>query len=97
MLTLALPADLEEDVLELLRAQAGRVQGFSILPAEGFGSGATMRSTIEQVRGRAGRRLILILMQQQEVAALLEQLRAELRSDDVAWWLSPIADFGRLG
>ena len=94
-LTLALPAVLEEEVLDALRAQTQWVSGFTIVPGEGFGAGAQQLSTIEQVMGRARRRLVHILMRRDDVAPLCEVLARQFQAPDMAWWVTPIVDFGR--
>ena len=94
-LTLALPAALEEELLDALRAQTQWVSGFTILQGEGFGAGAQQLSAIEQVLGRARRRLVQILMRREDVAPLCEALARQFQAPDMAWWVTPILDFGR--
>jgi hypothetical protein len=97
LLTLALPADLEEEVLDHLAGHPEWVSGFSIVHAEGVGGGTHLRSTMEQVRGRARRRLIQLLMRGEHVTPLVESLRATFRTPEIAWWTAPLTGFGRLG
>lgn len=97
LLTIALPADLEEEMLDHLASRTEWVSGYSIVHAEGVGSGAHLRSTMEQVRGRARRRLIAVVMRSEHVAPLIESLRATFRTTEVAWWTAPLTGFGRLG
>lgn len=95
-LTLALPVELEEELIDLLRGLPSLVSGFSILPAEGFGAGARLTSTMEQVRGRSRRRLVQLLLREAQVPPLLEALRSRIGSPEVAWWTIPVSGFGRL-
>lgn len=97
LLTIVLPADLEEEMLDHLAGHPEWVEGYSILHAEGLGEGARLRSALEQVRGRARRRLIQVLLQDQHVPPLLESLGAAFRTAEVAWWTAPVTGFGRLG
>lgn len=94
-LTIALPAALEEELLDLLRAQDQWVSGFSILQAEGFGTGAQQLTTIEQVLGRSRRRLVQILMQREFVEPLRAAIAERFSTADMAWWLTPVLAFGR--
>ncbi|MEY4760390.1 MAG: hypothetical protein RLZZ200_246 [Pseudomonadota bacterium] len=94
-LCLAFPVELEEDVIDLLRSEPALVPGFSILPAEGFGAGAHLGTAMEQVRGRARRRLAQVLMQSRNVEPLLDALKARLQSREMAWWTVPVTGFGR--
>lgn len=95
VLTLALPARLEEEVLDHLQAHPEWVSGFSIMPAEGFGTGMSLPTTMEQVRGRARRRVITILMEEGNVDPLLASLRADFHSPEMAYWVTPLIRFGR--
>jgi hypothetical protein len=95
VLNLAFPVELEEELIDILRAETALVSGFSIVPAEGFGAGAALQSAMEQVRGRARRRLAQVLMRSEQVPALIEALRAKLRSTEMAWWTIPVTGFGR--
>jgi hypothetical protein len=95
LLNLALPVELEEELIDLLRGQASRVSGFSILPAEGFGAGARLVSAMEQVRGRSRRRVAQLLMRTADVAPLLEAIRNDLPSPEMVWWTVPVTGFGR--
>jgi hypothetical protein len=97
VLNIACPAALEEELIELLRSRPEQVSGFTTIPAEGFGSGTRLHSAIEQVRGRSRRRLLQVLLASSEVGPLVEFLRAELPSDEVAWWTQPVSGFGRFG
>jgi len=94
-LCLAFPVELEEDVIDILRSEVALVNGFSIVPAEGFGAGARLGTAMEQVRGRSRRRLAQVLMQSVHVQPLLDALRARLRSTEMAWWTMPVTGFGR--
>lgn len=94
-LILALPASLEEEILDHLGEHPEWVTGMSLLHAEGVGSGARLRTSMEQVRGRARRRMILLLMQQKDVPPLLESLRAVFATPEIAWWSTPVTGFGR--
>ena len=95
LLTLALPADLEEEVLDHLSAHPEWVRGFSVVHAEGFGAGAHLRTSMEQVRGRSRRRLVQLLIRQEHVEHLIGSLRGSFSTPEVAWWTAPISGFGR--
>ncbi len=95
LLTLALPADLEEEVLDHLAEHPEWVSGFSVVHAEGLGAGARLRSSMEQVRGRSRRRLVELLMRGEHVEQLLESLRDSFTTPEMAWWTVAITGFGR--
>lgn len=97
LLTLALPSALEEEVCDVLLAHPEWVNGFSVIQAEGFGAGSRLSSTLEQVRGRARRVLVQLVINDSHLDELITLLRAQYPSDEVAWWTAPITAFGRLG
>ncbi len=96
MLTIAMPFALEEEVLDFLQDHPEWISGFSVVQAEGFGSGSIPRTTLEQVRGRAQRVLIQILMDEGQRDVLVQTLHEHYPSDEIAWWTTPITGFGRL-
>jgi hypothetical protein len=95
LLTLSCPAEIEEELIDLLREHPEWVSGFTSLAAEGFGSGTKLHSAMEQVRGRSRRRLLQVVLDQANVQPLLEVLGAAIPSDEVAWWTVPVNGFGR--
>jgi hypothetical protein len=96
LMTLSLPSALEEEVLDFLQANPQWITGFSVMRAEGFGSGSRLRSTLEQVRGRAQRVMIQTVMTDADCAPLTQALFAQFPSKEIAWWTTPISGFGRL-
>jgi hypothetical protein len=95
VLTLALPASLEEEVLDHLLAHPEWVDGFSIAHQEGFGSGASLVSAMERVRGRARRSVLTVLMETAHVEPLLQGLRQAFPTPDILWWSMPVTASGR--
>lgn len=95
ILTLAMPVKIEEAVVEHLQAHPEWVSGFSVTRAEGFGSGAPLNTMFEQVKGRASRCLVTLLMSHANAQELLQSLRMEFRNPHVAYWITPVIEFGR--
>lgn len=96
LLTLAIPVTLEEDVLDFLTLHPHWAHGFTIVDAEGMGSGATLLTTMEKVQGRCRRKLVLVAGIDSELRELLNALALDIRNPDVAWWITALAGFGRL-
>jgi hypothetical protein len=94
-LFLAFPAALEEDVLDVCH-ELDEVPGFTVFSADGFVSGASLRTTAEAVLGRARRRTLLMVVAQPAVARIVAALRVALPTPDVAYWVVPVLEFGRL-
>lgn len=96
LLTLAIPEHLEEEMLDLLLAHEDLVSGFSVYAAEGLGSGAHLHTTLEKVRGRSGRRMIALLMQQPQAMTLIDRIKVQVPSPEIVWWTTALTGFGRL-
>ena len=95
VLTLALPQALEEEVLDLLLAHPEGVDGFSVVQTEGHGRQVQLPSVMEQIRGRARRCQVTVLMHQVHTAALLQTLQQAFSHPQAAWWITPLTSFGR--
>jgi len=94
--TLALPQTLEEEALDLLLAHPEWVPGVTVTAGEGFGRQVQLPSVMEQIRGRARRCVLTVLMRQADVAPLVAALQAAFPHPQAAWWTAPLSGFGRL-
>jgi hypothetical protein len=94
-LTLSFPNALEESILGYLLEHPEWVQGFSTIRVEGHGRMSKGHETAELVRGRSGRLYVQVVINREEAQALVTQLRAALPSAEVAYWLTPVIEFGR--
>ena len=97
LLTLAVPAALEEDVLDLLRTLPHMAPGFNLVAAQGMGAHIHLASSMEQVQGRARRVLVQLAIVQTQVEPLIDALRKALPTPQIAYWAAPLLAFGRLG
>lgn len=96
LLTLAIPAALEEDIVDFLLARPEWASGFTMLAAQGIGSGADQLTAMEQVQGRSARKLVLVAAPEARLHELLQALADELPSNRVSWWIAPLVACGRL-
>jgi len=94
-LTLSFPSSLEEPILNQLLEHPEWVEGFSTTRIEGHGQAGIAHGTAELVRGRAGRVHAQIVLNGEDAQALLAHLRAALPNPEVAYWLTPVMEFGR--
>ena len=95
-LTLAAPRHLEEELVEQFLARPEWASGFTLFEAQGYSRHPESLTAREQVRGRARRVFVHIVLEAEHAQALVAHLRTALPKPDVAWWLSPVAEFGRL-
>ncbi|HRO62679.1 DUF3240 family protein [Thermomonas sp.] len=95
-LVLLFPPRLEDALTEAIVAGAG-VPGFTLLHAEGHGSDFSRASAAEKVRGRVQRRVLWMLLPQEQVESVLNLLRQQVDGHEVRWWVEPVLAVGKLG
>ncbi|MBW8313078.1 MAG: DUF3240 family protein [Rhizobium sp.] len=95
-LTLAYPRPAERQLLADLLEIDPDLAGFTTLHAEGHGHGFARASVQEQVSGRAERALLQAVLPADSARRLVEGLRTRLPSPEIAYWMSPIIEFGRI-
>jgi hypothetical protein len=95
-LNLVFSASLEDAVTAALIEHQPPLPGFTLLKAEGHSGDFSHASVEERVRGRVDRRVLWMVLAQDEAAALVAFLRSRVRSRDVVWWVEPVESFGRL-
>lgn len=94
-LTLVLPQALEEEVVDHLLRHPEWASGFTIAQVEGRGVGVRLHGAREEVRGRAGRVQLQAVMNLADAHALVAHLRVGLSNPQIAYWITPVIDFGR--
>ena len=95
-LSLAAPLHLEEELVEQFLERPEWASGFTLLKAEGYSRHHETRSVHELVRGRTQRTLVQIVLEADNAQALLAHLKTRFPKRDVAYWLEPVIEFGRL-
>jgi hypothetical protein len=95
-LHLAFPASIEEDVVDFCHEHARLMPGFTMFAAEGFGASGRLLTAVETVMGRARSRVLFSILAAADVEAVLQALRGTIPSRDVAYWTTPVLQFGRL-
>ncbi|MDR2013215.1 MAG: DUF3240 family protein [Rhodanobacter sp.] len=95
-LTLIFSAADESVVTSALTEQSTLLSGFTLLKAEGHGSGHfDHASARERVRGRIERRVIWMVLRKEEVVQVIDLLRPRMRPNALVWWTEPVEDFQR--
>lgn len=95
-LTLVCHHSLEERLVDHLLEHPEWVHGFSMLNLEGASQKELLSSMIEQVRGRSRRVQIQTVMNLDDAHALIAQLKREENNPEMAYWITPVIEFGRL-
>ena len=95
-LTLVCHQSLEERLVDHMLEHPEWVQGFTVTHVEGHSQKESLPSVLEQVRGRSQRIEIRAVMNAEDARALVAHLRAEERNPEIAYWITPVSEFGRL-
>lgn len=72
------------------------VHGFSMTNIEGSSQSEKLPSMKEQVRGRSERAQILTVMNLDDARELISHLKNEESNREIAYWITPVLEFGRL-
>jgi len=95
-LTLVCHNSLEERLVDHLLEHPEWVHGFSITRIDGTSQKEHLPSMLEQVRGRSHRIQIVAVMNLDDARELIAHLKHEEANPEIAYWLTPVIEFGRL-
>lgn len=95
-LTLVCHRSLEERLVDQLLEHPQWVRGFSLTRIEGGSQKEKLPSMLEQVRGRSQRVQIVTVMNLDDANELIAHLKQEEASPEIAYWITPVIEFGRL-
>jgi len=96
LLTLSIPLALEDEVLDLLLAHPGLADGFSVTLTEAFGHDVALPSVMEQIRGRAKRCEVDLMLPRSGVDEVLRELRRACPNPSIHYRVTAIEQQGRL-
>ena len=96
VLTLVMPVDVEEALLETLLEHPELAPGFTSQKVEGQGQRITFIGTSEHVRGRAACCRVQLVVPLTDANALLDILKARFATSRVFFWMVPAIASGRL-
>jgi hypothetical protein len=97
LLTLVVPTDVSEAVLEALLELPDLAPGFTTSPAEGLGAAMRYTDATQAVRGRAAYLRIEMLLDDTRATALLARLKPQFANPRIFYWLTPSLGHGRFG
>ena len=95
-LTLVCHKSMEERLVDHLLEHPELVTGFSVSRIQGGSQKEVLPSMLEQVSGRSQRIEINAVMNLDDAHVLVAHLKAEEHNHDVAYWITPVLEFGRL-
>jgi hypothetical protein len=95
-LTIICHRSLVERLVDHLLEHPEWVHGFSLTCIEGSSQREKLRNMKEQVRGRSERAQILTVMNLEDAHELIDHLKKEEANREIAYWITPVLEFGRL-
>ena len=95
-LTLVADWPVRQELFDFLADQTDLISGFTASDAAGHGRAARLHSPSEQVKGRADRVLIRMVLDEALAAQLLERLHATFRGAHITYWTMPVSRFGTI-
>jgi hypothetical protein len=95
-LTLVCHQSVEELLVGHLLEHPELVHGFSVRQIEGGSQKEVLHSMREQVRGRSRRVEICAVMNLEDARDLIAHFKAESPNPEIAYWITPVIEFGRL-
>lgn len=96
LLTLVCHQSMEERLVGHLLEHPELVSGFSVRNIEGGSQKEILYSRIEQVRGRSRRVELCAVMNLADAQELIAHLKETEPNAEVAYWITPVIEFGRL-
>jgi hypothetical protein len=89
-LTLVAGRDVREELFEYLSEQTELVSGFTASDVEGHGPTARLHSATEQVKGRADRVLVRIIMEAKAAQQLIGRMQDAFAGAHLVYWTTSV-------
>ncbi|GEC94490.1 hypothetical protein ZRA01_05630 [Zoogloea ramigera] len=96
VLTLVMPVDVEDALVETLLEHPDLAPGFTSQPVEGHGQRVSFIGTAEHVRGRAAYCRVQLVVPRADADTLLALLRERFATSRMFFWMVPAIASGRL-
>lgn len=96
VLTLVMPVDVEDALLETLLEHPDLAPGFTSQQVEGHGQRVSFIGTAEHVRGRAAYSRVQMVVPRADADTLLALLRERFATSRMFFWIVPALASGRL-
>jgi hypothetical protein len=93
-LTLVADREIRDELIDHLAEQPALVPGFTASDAEGHGPTVRLHSAAEQVKGRADRVLIRIILDDAAAAQVITRIEQAFAGSHLIYWTTPVLSFG---
>ncbi|EAP90309.1 hypothetical protein OA2633_11430 [Oceanicaulis alexandrii HTCC2633] len=95
-LSLVCPRDIKTALADILDDLTDAVPGYTMLPCEGRGADMHLASAGERVRGAMQAVQFLMILPRGDVETILDTVAARCPRRQIAYWIEPVEEFGRL-
>lgn len=95
-LTIICHNSMAEHLIDHLLEHPEWISGFNVSHIEGHSQNEKLPSMLEQVRGRSQRVEIRAVMNLEDAQSLIAHLKEDEPNPAVAYWITPVIEFGRL-
>ncbi|WP_375203531.1 DUF3240 family protein [Hyphococcus sp.] len=95
-LTIVCPREIEAVLADALDAIEPPLPGYTIIEAHGRGGAMQPASAVERVRGALRTAMFILILAQDRVESVTEAVRIASPRQQIAFWVEPVEDFGRL-
>ena len=93
-LTLIAARSLREELFDYLSEQRDLVSGFTASDGAGHGPTVRLQTSAEQVKGHADEVLVRTILEMQDAARLLAQIKTAFAGARLVYWIMPVMEFG---
>jgi hypothetical protein len=94
-LTLVVPSDAQDRIIELMLASDPPVNGFTMWQADGHGESFKTANLGERVRGRVERSVFIAVIGLSRAKSLVDEIGRKAPIPHMAYWIEPVIEFGR--
>lgn len=93
-LTLIVPDQLRDELLDYLGKQSDLVSGFTASRGAGHGADVRLRTAAERVKGHADQTAVQMILARRDANSLLDRLRVSFAGTRLVYWSAPVTEFG---
>ena len=93
-LTFVAGREIRDELIDHLSEQSDLVPGFTSSDAEGHGPTARLQSVAEQVKGRADRVLVRIILNDAAAAEVIARAESAFAGSGLVYWTTPVLSSG---
>jgi len=95
-LTLVCPLDIRVSISDALDALDPQIPGYTVVEGLGHGPEAALLSSAERVHGAMRTAIFLMILPRTETSRVLAGVAETIQRPQLAYWIEPVDDYGRL-